>query len=694
MSQCEQAGKWSELVRRTAIEIAIAQPGADQGLLPLNSLLMELEECHASATVPPALAAGLTAARLALDKVFDTTAKFDDASLQWFCDWQTWMQSASDAWASAKPVPDFPAQLRADSKPSNDAPAAAPSIQPVDDEEAPLSVALDADDELLREFIAESHEHLETIERSILVLEEKPDDADTLNAIFRGFHTFKGGSGLLKLTPIQNLAHDLESLLDALRQHELRITRDIITLILEGSDALKQFIISIEKQVLRKDPPGPIFVPTAALRARARATLAGDIESVAPPQPKAAPTRNEVASPVVGRSSSYVKVDTQKLDSLIDMIGEQVIAQSMVVQDPAVLGLQSQQLVRNLAQLRRVTNELQRTAMALRMVPVSGTFQKVQRLVRDISAKQQKQVRLVLEGEETELDRNVVESLGESLVHMVRNAIDHGIEKPQLRIASGKPGEGTIRLAAFHRGGNIGVQMEDDGAGLNTQRIREKAIERGIISESAVLTEKELCRLIFKPGFSTAANITELSGRGVGLDVVQRNIEKLRGKVEVESTPGSGTRFTLLLPLTLAIIDGLIIGTGSERYILPTLSVKESFRPKPGMISTVAHRGEIVNVRGRLTPVLRLADHFGVKPRSSDPCESIGVVIESGDAWRCLLVDELIGKQEVVIKNLNTAMRRDQSLAGAAILGDGRVGLILDVDSLVRLAPNGISLSE
>jgi two-component system, chemotaxis family, sensor kinase CheA len=274
--------------------------------------------------------------------------------------------------------------------------------------------------------------------------------------------------------------------------------------------------------------------------------------------------------------------------------------------------------------------------------------------------------------------------LSDPLVHMIRNSVDHGIELPAARVAQGKPAVGTIRLTASHQRGGIVIVIQDDGKGLDQDRILAKARERGLIKPNATLTEAETFALIFEPGFSTAEVVTDLSGRGVGMDVVRRNIDRLRGKVEIQSIAGQGTTFTILLPLTLAIIDGMLVGVGDDRYIIPTLSVRESFRPQPGMVTTVHERGEVVSVRGRLTPLLRLGQHLGTPSRAVDPTDGIIVVVESGDAARGLLVDELLGKQEVVIKSLGETFRKQDLLAGAAILGDGRVGLILDVDTLVK----------
>ena len=338
-------------------------------------------------------------------------------------------------------------------------------------------------------------------------------------------------------------------------------------------------------------------------------------------------------------------------------------------------------------QLGRISKDLQRTAMSLRMVPVRATFQKMNRLVRDSAGKVGKQVVLATEGEETELDRNIVEEISDPLIHMIRNSVDHGIEKAEVRKKLGKPETGKVSLKAFHQGGNIVIQIQDDGRGLDCDRIVAKAVEQGLMKAGEQLPESEIFKFILAPGFSTAEKVTDLSGRGVGMDVVRRNIEKLRGKIEITSVPGQGYTFSIFLPLTLAIIDGLLVGVGNERFILPTWSVCESFRPRADMISTVHGRGEMMNVRGRLRPLLRLYSHLGIKPASIDPTHSIVVVVEAGNNARCVLVDQLLGKQEVVIKSLEGNFRQNRYVAGAAILGDGRVGLILDPEALVNLQP-------
>jgi two-component system chemotaxis sensor kinase CheA len=532
----------------------------------------------------------------------------------------------------------------------------------------------------------------------------------------------------MKLTVIQRLAHELESLLDAARRGAYRLDRRAIDAILAGADIFKRFIDEMAAQIEGNGVGRQISLPMAAMIDNVRGLLSAPqppaaaaapaaaapvaapvvVSSPAPavvakpaaimPPPAAVtppPTPATVAEPAPlpppaaasagAGAAGLIRVDTAKLDGLIDLVGELVIAQSMVTQNSDLQAVASEQLARSLGQLRGISTELQRTALSLRMVPVRGTFQKMSRLVRDLSGQVGKEIRLVLEGEETEVDRTLVEELGDPLVHMIRNAADHGIESPTDRVAAGKDSSGTITLRAFHKGGMVFLQIQDDGRGLSVSRIRGKAVERGLISAQEPLTDREVLDLIFAPGFSLASKVTDLSGRGVGMDVVRRNIERLRGTIEIDSVEGRGTTFTIGLPLTLAIIEGLLVQAGDQRFVVPTLSVRESFRPLPSMLSVVQGRGEMVSVRGTLVPLLRLANHLHIPDAVTDPTQGIVMVLEAGQDCRCVLVDALVGKQEVVIKSLGETFQDQQEFAGAAILGDGRVGLILDTTSLVRL---------
>ena len=724
---------------RFAVELAFVAPGEKTGLLPINSFFMDLEDLL-SKDVPEPVSKSIAVGRDWINETFDGSGTFSEKTIKLLNEWHGWFGEALSAWDQGKPLPAHPeawASGEVITVSEVAAPAPPPTVaeEPVITQEKAIVLNLKDDAELLNEFHGESVELLQNIEQGLLVLEDNPSDSGTINSIFRAFHTFKGAAGFLRLLALQDLAHDLESLLDAARQSKIRITTPIINIILAGSDALKNYTFQIGLQLKGTNAGKPIVVPTSELILRVRAALRGELPpEPAKEQPPAVPEAPiivppakenpapqaklpekalEVVTPkettpssiavnvthlnptptpakeptsIKDQSSGFVKLDTSKLDALIDLVGELVIAQSMVVQDPDVQNLESRTLARSLRQLSRTTSELQRNAMSLRMVPVRAAFQKMTRLVRDIGAQQKKQVQLILDGEETELDRNIVEKLGDPLVHMIRNAVDHGIESPADRTASSKPALGTVRLSASHQRGGILIRIQDDGKGLNAEKIRAKGIEKGLIAPNAELTESEVYGLIFMPGFSTADAITDLSGRGVGMDVVKRNIEGLRGKVEIQSVLGKGSTFNILLPLTLAIIDGLLVGVGNDRYIIPTISVRESFRPKPGMVTTIHERGGMVSVRGKQTPVLRLGQFLGTAGiKATTDEEGIIIVVESGDAMRGILVDELIGKQEVVIKSMGETFKDQNLLAGAAVLGDGSVGLILDVDTLVKL---------
>lgn len=590
-------------------------------------------------------------------------------------------------------------------------------------EEESILIDGSVEHDFLREFCNEGRDLLQDIEKGVLVLEQTPTHRETLNSIFRAFHTFKGGAGFLGLSPVKQLSHELESLLDAIRQGKILAGREIIDLILAGGDCLGTFVDAISREL--DEPSGrAISVATASLRRRVMAQLSGEAGESPPLEPIAqdtprlahlepvpapstpateappsdnAPQKLDSESPTpptavantaveVGESSASIRIGLEKLDVLVDLVAELIIAQSMVLEGAATGVDDNSPLSRDILVLRRITKELQHNAMSLRMVPVRGAFQRMQRLVRDLASQQGKIIHLNSSGEETEIDRNIVAQLADPLIHMVRNACDHGIEATDERVAVGKPSHGTVTLSASHQGGGIVIRITDDGRGLDPDKIRRKAVEKGVIPADAELSRDDVLQLIFAPGFSTAESVTDLSGRGVGMDVVRGNIAKLRGRIEIDSVVGSGTAFVIYLPLTLAIIQGMVVGVGSERFIIPTLTVRESFKSEPHMITPLLGRGCVINRRGRLLPVLHLGDHLGVTDTHGDSSEAIAIIVESGTSQCCLLVDRLIGKSEVVIKDLGDVFAAQAAMSGAAILGDGRVALIIDVDHMVSVA--------
>ena len=577
------------------------------------------------------------------------------------------------------------------------------------EEARPVSLSPAQDPELVSDFIVESREHLAAMEGLLFTLERDPKDSEALNAVFRSFHTIKGLAGFLELWEVQSLSHEVETVLDRARNSEWTITGSAIDVILQSADYLNRWLGHLEALLQQRPSPAP--APDPALKSRIAALGVSGEESegqqllsgarssanvygsgvVSPEASLAPPAEAAHIEPAPAKRAHQaetmavaVKVDTAKLDYLVDMAGEMVIAESLVRHDPELGMLKSPQLQRKIGHLTRITSELQRTAMAMRLVPIGPLFRRMARLVRDLSRQFGKRVEMQTEGDDIDLDRTIVEELADPLMHMVRNALDHGVETPEERTAQGKDATARLLLKANHHAGQVVIEIADDGRGLNREAIRAKAIQKGLIRPDKELSDNEIYNLIFEPGFSTAAQVTNVSGRGVGMDVVRRHIDKLRGRMEIHSKPGQGATFTIRLPLTLAIIDGLVVGVGEERYIVPLFSVREMFRPTAETIWTVQKRGEMALVRGSLLPVLRLHRRFRVKPRTEDPLEAVLVVAEVDGRRFCVMVDDLIGKQEVVIKTLGETFKNIPGVAGGAILGDGRVGLILDLDRLYR----------
>jgi len=589
---------------------------------------------------------------------------------------------------------------------------------------------LEGDESLLADFVAEAREHLEACDVNLLTLETDSTNDEALNAVFRAFHTIKGVAGFLALRDVTRLSHEAENVLERARSGTLVLEGMVVDVIFEAVDLLKALVGAVHDAlhgdgVLAVFPELDEVVPRLKLIGGALAgAKLGDLlvqaglvtkgavdnalqrqstgnlklgeqlvkDGDAKPKDVAIALRAQrsaggkpAQTPTV--TTDTVRVDPDRLDRLIDTIGELVIAESMVSQADDIRGLGSATVQRQISQLDKITRELQELGTSLRMVPVRATFQKMARLVRDLGVKTGKQVEFATAGEDTELDRSVVERIGDPLVHMVRNAVDHGIEPTVAeRVAAGKPATARVELRAFHKGGNIHIEIHDDGRGLDKDAIMAKAVERGIIKDGDQLSDREAFGLIFEPGFSTAKQITDVSGRGVGMDVVRRNIEALRGAVEIRSEKGKGSVFTIRLPLTLAVIDGMVVRVGAERYVLPTLSIVTSIRPSEQTIASVLDRGEMLDVQGQLVPLFRLASLFGIEGAQQDATQALAIVVEDDGRRVCLLADELLGQQQIVIKSLGETMRGLLGISGGAIMPDGLVGLILDVSGLVRLA--------
>ena len=499
--------------------------------------------------------------------------------------------------------------------------------------------SLNQDPQLLQDFLVESREHLVNIEARLLEIEQGQATPETLHSAFRSFHTMKGLAGFLDFEVIQQVSHEVETLLDLARNGQLVLQEESIEVVLASGDYLRLWLDFIEEGAAGRkacQPPGHASL-IARVQAAATETVLDDAaamealaapalsQTLSTPPAQALAVQADLAGTAPGepaglnkprQESSMVKVDTQKLEYLVDMVGELVIAQSMLKHNPDLNQVKSPRLQRDVAHLARVTADVQKTAMAMRMVPIGQLFRRMTRLVRDLSKKNGKPAELELFGEDVELDRTIVEELADPLVHMIRNSMDHGLEDAGGREAAGKPAAGKIRLKASHQAGQIVIEIGDDGRGLNRQRILDKAISRGLIERDRNLTDAEVWQLIFEPGFSTAEKVTDVSGRGVGMDVVRKHIHKLRGRIDITSSKGAGTTFLLKLPLTLAIIDGLIVVIGKERFIVPIFAVREMFKATPEMVFSVEGKNEMALVRERLLPVIRLADRMGIEARS------------------------------------------------------------------------------
>jgi two-component system chemotaxis sensor kinase CheA len=590
----------------------------------------------------------------------------------------------------------------------------------------------EADADLIGEFITESLELISGIEAALLNLEADPDSVEAVNQVFRAFHTIKGTSGFLGVKPISELSHRAESLLSRVREHEIRCTGGYADLALKSADVLKKLVqllqdelrgvhhqipaeypdllrvlgnpeaagISAEHQesVETSMRIGDILVATGKVSREAVEDIVAEkgsqpigvalLKTQAASLPEVAEALR-VQQRITGTARSMessVRVRTDRLDRLIDMIGELVIAQSIIAGDRTLADSAHHEFQKKVSHAGKIVRELHDLSMSIRMVPLKAMFQKMVRLVRDLSQKSGKTVVFETEGEDTEIDRNMVDVISDPLVHMVRNAVDHGIEAPEERAAYGKPKTGVIRLHAYHSGGNVVVELTDDGRGLDRDKILEKAFAKGLVDEDKTLSDQEIYNLIFLPGFSTAEKITEVSGRGVGMDVVRRNVDALRGQVEIDSEQGKGCTFTVRLPLTLAITDGMLVKVGRERYIVPTVNIFLSFRPEPGSLSTVVGKGLLVRLRDELMPVFCLYRLFGVKGAIEDPLRGLLVVVGDGTRRCAILVDELYGQQQVVAKSLGSGIGKIHGVSGGAILGDGRVGLILDPGEIASLA--------
>lgn len=528
--------------------------------------------------------------------------------------------------------------------------------------------------ELHADFLQESADGLTQVEELLA----QPANADAIAAMFRVFHTIKGVAGLLELAQLVRLAHTVETLLNQYREGSKTLDVDLM---FEAVAMHRKMLAEVKRAVeasvaIEAVPAVEPYVERVLLEIRR-----------SQPTPVAKEVTEAPVTEAVATLKETLKVDLERIDTLVEMVGELLVTQAMVANAPEMLGLMSPGLRRNVEQLTKVCRHLHELAMRLRMVPVRGLFQKAVRIVHELSRKTGKDVVLERDGDEVELDRGVVDRLEEPLVHMLRNAIDHGVEEKGARVAAGKPSRATVRLKAFHESGRVVIEISDDGRGLNREAILRRATERGLIAPNAELTEQELWGLIFLPGFSTAEKVSELSGRGVGMDVVMKQVQAMHGRVAVTSQAGQGTTVRLSLPLTLAVINGMLVSCGDERYIIPSLAIVESLRPEPSMWATAGQKAELLNLRGELVSVVRLGRLLGSEAETAAaPDSNLAVVVEGQGRKVALMVRDVLAEQQIVIKPLATMAQAADLFSGVAILPDGRAGLILDVDRVVGSA--------
>ena len=546
------------------------------------------------------------------------------------------------------------------------------------------------DEEIAQAFILESTELLSDADGHLLHLEKEPTDREALNAVFRGFHTIKGVAGFLDLKDVERLGHATEDLLDKARDGEVALSGAALDLVFESTDRLKLLIGQIpkilESGVVHTDPAVTPLVER--IRSLIGMLVQEDVSGALELEPSdgSAEQSAEAMPAQVQMADAPIRVDAERLDRLVDAVGELVINEGMVAQmvkdqipDPHML--------RQLQRLAKITREVQELAGSLRMVPVRASFRKMARLARDVAKKAGKRVNFKVSGEDTELDKSVVDRIGDPLVHLVRNAIDHGVEAPDIRSAQQKPLEGQVELRAFHQGGSIHIEIADDGKGLDRDAILSKAKAKGLVHDDDQLAEHEVFALVCEPGFSTAEKITSISGRGVGMDVVKRQIDGMGGTLSITSQAGKGSCFAMQLPLTLAVIEGMVVRIGGERYIVPTLSVVRMVEPKVSDLTNVSGRGQVLMVGGQLLPVLAVGRLFG--NADSTTGAPLGIVVESSGSRYVIMIEEVVGQQQVVIKSLGEGLGETPGITGCAIMPDGRVGLVLDVAGLVRYAGSG-----
>ena len=550
--------------------------------------------------------------------------------------------------------------------------------------------------ELVQDFLVETNEIIENLDHDLVELESNQNDLELLNKIFRGAHTMKGSSSFLGFNKLADLTHHAEDILNKLRKGEMVVTREIMDTLLEFVDKTKQIISDIENGTDTADVASVIndlkLASEGKLVGKKPAAASAPAAQASAAAPKAAP-KQEAKQHQATQVEQTIRVDVSRLDSLVNLVGELVLSRNRLSQIAGELEnkFENEYLVEQLLDVTSAigmnTTELQLAIMKTRMIAIGKVFNKFPRVVRDIARDTGKEIDLIISGEETELDKQVIESIGDPLLHMIRNSCDHGVETPEVRVAKGKPRTGTVLLSAYHEGNHVVIEIKDDGAGMDPDKLKRKAIEKGVITldEANNMDDKQAFGLIFKAGFSTAEKITNISGRGVGMDVVRNNIEKLNGIITIDSKINEGSTFFLKLPLTLAIIQALLVEVAGETFAIPLASVVETVRITNEEIHSFEGR-EVLKLRDRVLSLVRLDEAFALDELEQD--EIYVVVVALAEKQLGFIVDKLIGQEEIVIKSLGEYLGGNPGIAGATITGDGRVRLILDVSGVIEVAQN------
>ncbi len=578
------------------------------------------------------------------------------------------------------------------------------------DQDTELADLLSSD--MFDQYSTNSYELLDIIDKNLLELEKDPTLSSLVQETFGAIHSLKGNSGFMGFSEIEEISMDVETILDSIRNNELDIDQNIISVLLSQIEQIRNRIDAMVEKVNQqnaeetqedskpKDKTAKDNKPETAKEEtkekninKEKAAKEAKEKKSKPAASKAQPAKKQTRMPAMQRKD--IRVETNKIDKLFDLVGELITIETMVTNNVDLKGLDLPNFSKSANMLNKITRELQEISMSIRMMPLEGLFNKMKRLVRDVSIKMGKKVDFSISGQETEMDKNVIDEIADPLVHILRNAIDHGIEPPEDRITSGKDETGKVSLSARYEGNEILIIVKDDGKGINREAVLKKAMEKGLInSDPELMSNREIAALIFEPGFSTAQEVTDISGRGVGMDVVKKNIEKLRGSVTVDTEQDRGSVITLRIPLTLAIMEAMLIRIGESIFALPILALQESFRTQKGMITKTMDGLEVVKVREEVMPVIRLHELFNINTPNKNLDDGLLIMIEHKEKQMCLFADEIIGQQQAVIKGLSDYIGKVPGITGCMITGDGGIGLIIDLESLVIFAENPEIINE